>query len=96
MLTYPFHWFKEVEGQGHALHSLVSLALSEKKIKLMPSLHLTGEHGERKIAPKISFLYKPAFEEELLPRAGRNRNECKQSSLGTETKILTESCDDFG
>ena len=46
-LGYPFHWFKEVEGQGHALHSLVSLALSEKKIKLMPSLHLTGEHIER-------------------------------------------------
>ena len=43
MLAYPFDWFKEVEGQGHALHSLVSLALSEKKIKLMPSLHLTSE-----------------------------------------------------
>ena len=25
----------------------------------------------------------------LLPRAGRNRNECKQSSLGTATRILT-------
>ena len=46
-LGYPFHWFKEVEGQGHALHSLVSLALSEKKIKLMSRLHLTGEHSER-------------------------------------------------
>ena len=47
MLTYPFHWFKEVEGQGHALHSLVSLALSKKKIKLVPSLHLTHEQIER-------------------------------------------------
>ena len=47
LLTYPFHWFKEVEGQGHALHSLVSLALSEKKIKLMPRLYLTSEQSER-------------------------------------------------